>query len=236
MSASSAIAEIAGLPIGPLVEAGAAKRPCRVTLRGRWVTVCPLDPDRDCEPLYEGTHGTDGELIWLYLSEGPFADLAAFHAYLVKRAASEDPLSFAIVDNASGRTVGHASYMRITPEHRVIEVGNIFYTRQFQRSTGATEAMYLMAKHAFEDLGYFRYEWKCNALNGPSRKAAVRLGFTFEGVFSKHMIQKKRSRDTAWYAMLDNEWPTRREGFERWLSPNNFAEDGSQRRRLDFGG
>jgi RimJ/RimL family protein N-acetyltransferase len=122
--------------------------------------------------------------------------------------------------------------MRITPEHRVIEVGNIFYTPRLARSAAATEAMYLMAKHAFEDLGYRRYEWKCNALNEPSRRAALRLGFSFEGIFRQHMIQKGRSRDTAWYAMLDCEWPTRKARFERWLSPDNFDEAGQQRLRL----
>lgn len=124
------------------------------------------------------------------MAEGPFPDIGSFVAYLERCATSEDPLSFAIMDNRSGRPTGHASYMRITPEHRVIEVGNIFYSRDLQRSTGATEAMFLMAKHVFEDLGYRRYEWKCNALNEPSRQAALRLGFRFEGVFHHHMIQK----------------------------------------------
>jgi RimJ/RimL family protein N-acetyltransferase len=225
---------IAGFPIGPTIDATPAKRPSRVTLTGRHVTVCPLDADSHSKELFDGTHGPDREQLWLYMSEGPFADLASFKDYLAKRGASQDPLSFAIVDNSSGRAVGHASYMRITPEHRVIEVGNIFYTAQFQRSTGATEAMFLLAKHAFEDLGYRRYEWKCNAFNAPSRKAALRLGFTFEGVFRKHMIQKRRSRDTAWYVMVDDDWPSRKAGFERWLRPDNFSADGRQLRRLTF--
>jgi RimJ/RimL family protein N-acetyltransferase len=122
--------------------------------------------------------------------------------------------------------------MRITPEHRVIEVGNIFYTPALARSAGATEAMYLMAKHAFEELGYRRYEWKCNALNEPSRRAALRLGFAFEGIFRRHMIQKGRSRDTAWYAMIDEEWPARKARFERWLTPENFDAAGRQRTPL----
>jgi RimJ/RimL family protein N-acetyltransferase len=166
------------------------------------------------------------------LAEGPFADCGSFRAYLEKRAASNNPLSFAIIENATGSAVGHASYMRITPEHRVIEVGNIFYTPALARSAGATEAMYLMAKYVFEELGYRRYEWKCNALNEPSRRAALRLGFSFEGIFRQHMIQKGRSRDTAWYAMIDEEWPARKARFERWLAPENFDAAGRQRTPL----
>jgi RimJ/RimL family protein N-acetyltransferase len=128
----------------------------------------------------------------------------------------------------TGIPVGQASYLRIEPRHRVIEVGNIIFTPALQRSSGATEAMYLMARHAFEDLGYRRYEWKCNALNQPSRRAALRLGFHFEGVFRQHMIIKGRNRDTAWFSMMDSEWPLRRANFERWLAPSNFDSDGGQ--------
>ena len=135
---------------------------------------------------------------------------------------------FAILENASGKAVGHASYMRIEPGHRVIEVGSILYTPALQRSTGATEAMYLMARHVFEDLGYRRYEWKCDARNAPSRSAAPRLGFTFEGIFRQHMIVKGENRDTAWYAMLDTEWPERKSEFERWLDLANFDPAGRQ--------
>src|ERR1700733_11500370 len=153
------------------------------------------------------------------MSEGPFATRADVDAAFDKNARSTDPLFFAIVDNATGVPVGQASYLRIEPRHRVIEVGNIMFTPSLQRSCGATEAMYLMARHAFEDLGYRRYEWKCNALNEPSRRAALRLGFVFEGVFRQHMIIKGRNRDTAWFSMLDSEWPRRRASFEQWLPP-----------------
>jgi RimJ/RimL family protein N-acetyltransferase len=221
-----------GLPIGPLVDAFPARRPQHTVLRGRWVTVAPLDPERDTESLFAGMHGADKHKLWLYLAEGPFADRRAFRAYLEKRAKSEDPLSFALVENASGKTLGHGSYMRAAPEHRVVEVGNIFYTPTMARSTAATEAMFLMAKHVIEDLGYRRYEWKCNALNEPSRRAALRLGFSFEGIFRQHMIQKGRSRDTAWYAMTDQEWPRRKARFERWLALDNFDEAGGQRLSL----
>jgi RimJ/RimL family protein N-acetyltransferase len=221
-----------GLPIGPEVDPRPAPRPSRVAMHGRLASVVPLDPAVHAAALYSGTHGPDSESLWLYLGEGPFSDRAAFSAYLEKRAKSEDPLSFTIIDKASTQAAGHASYMRIVPEHRVIEVGNIFYTTRLMHSAAGTEAMYLMAKHAFEDLGYRRYEWKCNALNEPSRRAALRLGFSFEGIFRQHMIQKGRSRDTAWYAMLDREWPARKARFEKWLRPENFDASGTQRSRL----
>jgi RimJ/RimL family protein N-acetyltransferase len=219
-------------PIGLQVDPRPARRPVHARLDGRLVAVTAIDPVAHEQCLYEGTHGLGSDSLWLYLAEGPFPDRASFAAYLQKLAGSADPLSFAIIDKATGHAVGHASYMRITPEHRVIEVGNIFYTPMLARSAAATEAMYLMARHAFEDLGYRRYEWKCNALNEPSRRAALRLGFSFEGIFRQHMIQKGRSRDTAWYAMLDREWPERKARLERWLSPENFDALGRQRSRL----
>jgi RimJ/RimL family protein N-acetyltransferase len=230
MTKAEMSAEIgAGLPIGPAVEAVAALRPAPTTLRGRLVTVMPLDPVAHAKALFRGTHGAHRERLWLYLGEGPFANESTFQAWLEKRAASDDPLSFAIVDNATGEAAGHASWLRITPEHQVIEVGYIFYTSPLVRSAGGTEATYLMARHVFEHLGYRRYEWKCNALNAPSRRAALRLGFAFEGVFRQHMIVKGRNRDTAWYAMLDGEWPMRRAAFERWLAPENFDASGRQK-------
>jgi RimJ/RimL family protein N-acetyltransferase len=147
-------------------------------------------------------------------------------------AASEDPLFYAIVDRASGRAVGRAALMRIEPLHRVIEVGSILFTPPLQRTRGATEAMYLMARYVFDELGYRRYEWKCNALNEPSRAAALRLGFTYEGLFRQHMIIKGRNRDTAWYSMIDTEWQARRARFETWLAPENFDASGRQRTAL----
>lgn len=222
----------AGLPIGAEIDASAAPGPKRATLRGRLATLVPLDPAAHTEALYDGTHGPDREKLWLYMGAGPFSDRASFRAYLDKLAASGDPLSFTIVTNSNGRAAGHASYMRMAREHRVIEVGNIFYTASLVRSAAATEAMYLMAKHIFEDLSYRRYEWKCNALNEPSRRAALRLGFSFEGIFRQHMIQKGRNRDTAWFAMLDHEWPLRKVSFEAWLRPENFDDSGKQRTAL----
>jgi RimJ/RimL family protein N-acetyltransferase len=216
-------------PIGPRVNGPPARRPGRTTLQGRVATLAPLDPRAHGDALYEGIAGEAGDRLWQYLFDGPFADRAAFDAHLQRVAASEDPLFFAILDKASGSAVGYASYLRIEPVHRVIEVGNILYTPRLQQTTLATEAMYLMARHVFEDLGYRRYEWKCNALNAPSRRAASRFGFTFEGIFRQHMIVKGRNRDTAWFSMLDSEWPVRKTNFERWLDPSNFGKDGRQK-------
>src|SRR6185436_15486633 len=146
------------------------------------------------------------------------------------------PLFFTILHEATGTPAGYCSLMRIEPAHRVIEVGNILYLPSLQRTAGATEAMYLLARYVFDTLGYRRYEWKCNALNHPSRAAALRLGFTFEGVFRQHMIVKGRNRDTAWYSMLDSEWPALKTRFERWLSPGNFDDGGRQRMPLGDSG
>jgi RimJ/RimL family protein N-acetyltransferase len=218
--------------VGEPVSATVAKRPRRTTLDGRVVSVVPLDPVAHAGSLYDATRGEENAGLWRYLFEGPFATREAFAAHLKQKASSEDPLFFAILEKASGEAVGYASYMRIEPAHRVIEVGSILFTPRLQRTIGATEAMYLMARHVFEDLGYRRYEWKCNALNAPSRSAALRLGFTFEGIFRQHMIIKGRNRDTAWFSMLDSEWPKRKAAFERWLDPSNFDESGRQRLSL----
>jgi RimJ/RimL family protein N-acetyltransferase len=227
MTASRANSEV--VSVGAPVDAKPAKRPQRTALEGSAIRIVPLDPAVHGDALFEGTHGAAKEQLWLYLFDGPFATRAAFDSYLREKAISEDPLFFAILDKASGNAVGHAAYMRIEPAHRVIEVGSILYTPRFQRTIGATEAMYLMARHVFEDLGYRRYEWKCNAANAPSRRAAVRFGFTFEGIFRQHMIIKGRNRDTAWFSMLDSEWPRRKAAYERWLNPSNFDAEGRQR-------
>ena len=212
-----------------LVDTTPARRPTRTTIEGRRGKLEPLDPRAHGGSLYEGTRGEGGDRLWQYLFEGPFSDRAAFDVHLQRMAASEDPLFFAIIDSASGSALGYAAYMRIEPVHGVIEVGSILYTPRLQQTALATEAMYLMARHVFEDLGYRRYEWKCNALNAPSRRAALRFGFRFEGIFRQHMIVKGRNRDTAWFSMLDSEWPERKANFERWLDPKNFTGDGRQK-------
>ncbi|MBV8851711.1 MAG: GNAT family N-acetyltransferase [Methylobacteriaceae bacterium] len=198
-------------------------------MEGRFVQLVPLDAERHGDTLFAGMGGSQHASIWTYMFDGPFADRAVFAEALKKRQASDDPLFFTILDSASNRAVGIASYMRIEPAHRVIEVGGIVFSPDLQQKPGATEAMYLMARHVFENLGFRRYEWKCDALNAPSRRAALRLGFTFEGIFRSHMIVKGRNRDTAWFSMLETEWPARKAAFETWLVPDNFDAGGLQK-------
>ncbi len=188
---------------------------------GRYVSVEPLAA-RHAAAIWP--HLEDH--LWDYLAEGPYNTEVAFTESIAIKSQSQDPKFFALLVNSEAR--GIASYLRDEPKHRVIEVGHILFTPPLQRSTAATEAMYLMAKNAFEDMGYRRYEWKCNALNLPSRRAASRLGFTFEGIFRQHMIVKDQNRDTAWFSMLDGEWPERKIEFERWLHSSNFTEEGIQ--------
>jgi RimJ/RimL family protein N-acetyltransferase len=202
-------------------------------MHGRLVAVEPLDPVRHADSLWDAVRGPEHDHLWTWLFDGPFRERAAFDEALARKASTRDPLFFAIVDRASSRAIGYASYMRIEPAHRCIEVGGILYTPLLQRTAGATEAMYLMARRVFEELGYRRYEWKCDSQNEPSRRAALRLGFTFEGIFRQHMLVKGKNRDTAWYSMLDAEWPERKAAFERWLAPPNFDESGRQRASLD---
>ena len=220
----------ASQPIGPSIDAHPAKRPERVTLKGRWITLVPLHAAAHAEALYEGSNGDAArEAVWTYLFDGPYTSLDEFRANLEAKARSTDPLFFAVIDNSSGRALGYQTLMRIDAANRVIEVGNIMYTPAMQRTAGATEAQYLFGRYVFDGLGYRRYEWKCNALNAPSRRAAERFGFTFEGIFRQHMIVKGRNRDTAWFAMLDTEWPARKAAYQRWLAPDNFDSDGRQK-------
>ena len=221
------------LPIGARVPEYEARRPAPVHLTGRTVRLEPLDPAAHGESLYRMTHRPENEHVWTYLADGPYASQRELDAALARKAAATDAVFLAIIDSLTGRALGYASYMRIDPPNRVIEVGNVLFSPPLQGTTLATEAMYLMARHVFEALGYRRYEWKCNDLNAPSKRAALRLGFTFEGVFRQHMIIKGRDRDTAWYSMLDGEWPTMKAAFERWLDPRTFDADGRQRSRLE---
>ena len=208
-----------------------ARYPSRVGLEGRYASLAPLDATAHADALFEITRGRENDDLWLYLADGPFDSAEAFREEIARKAVSADAVFFAILD-AGARPIGYASYMRIEPAHGVIEVGNVLFSRELQGTTGATEAMYLMARHAFEDLGYRRYEWKCNALNAPSRAAALRLGFTFEGIFRQHMVIKGCNRDTAWFSMIDGEWPRLRAAFDRWLDPSNFDAQGRQRATL----
>lgn len=220
------------LPLGPEIQLLTAERPERVCLDGRYVRLEPLDSQAHGDALWEEAGGAHREGLWAYLSDGPYLDRTSFDESLKRKADSIDPLYFAIVDARTSLAAGYASYLRIEPKHRCMEVGSILYGPALQQTVGATEAMFLMARHAFEDLHYRRYEWKCNALHAGSRRAALRLGFTFEGIFRQHMIVKGRNRDTAWFSMLDIEWPARKSALERWLDPANFNDQGEQRKRL----
>ena len=214
-----------GQPVGELVDGPPARRPGPVTLNGRYGRVEKLAPAH-AEALWRAVKGHDG--LWTYMpSYSAFPDESAFSKWIATRAALEDPYSYAIADS-HGRAIGIAALMEIRPTMRVIEVGHIVYSPALQRTPLATEAQYLLARYVFETLGYRRYEWKCDALNAASRRAALRYGFTFEGIFRQHMIAKGRNRDTAWLAMLDSEWPARTANFERWLAPLNFSADGRQ--------
>ena len=201
-----------------------------VTLRGRTVTLEPLSAEQHSEALWQAVQGHDE--LWDWLFDDPFATEAALRQSIEQKQAGTSAVFFAIIPGETGQAAGYASFMRMEPAHGVVEVGNILLSPALQRTTAATEGMYLMARHVFENLGYRRYEWKCNAQNEPSRRAALRLGFTFEGIFRQHMIIKQRNRDTAWFSMLDHEWPARKRAFESWLSPANFDEKGRQRQPL----
>ncbi len=204
--------------------------PAPVVLEGRTVTLEPLSAARHSDALWKAVHGHDE--LWAWLADGPYAEESGLRAALAQKETGKAALFFALVPKSLGSAAGYASYMRIDSANGVIEVGNILMSPALQRTTAATEAMYLMARHVFEDLGYRRYEWKCNARNEPSRRAALRYGFTFEGIFRQHMVVKGENRDTAWFAMLDSEWPERKRVFEAWLDPANFDAEGRQVKSL----
>jgi len=209
----------------PLTFKGAAS-PGPVVLTGRYGRVEKLDPAHHGAAYWEAIK--DAPEMWDYMPYGPFADAGRFQSWLSERATLSDPYVYAVVD-PDGRALGIAALMSIRPDMGVIEVGHIAYSPALQRTKLGTEAQYLLARYAFETLGYRRYEWKCNALNAASRRAAERYGFTFEGIFRQHMVVKGRNRDTAWFSIVDSEWPERRAAFERWLAPDNFDAAGRQR-------
>jgi RimJ/RimL family protein N-acetyltransferase len=216
-------------PVGPTVDVAPAQRPGAVVLEGRFGRVEKLDPARHATDLWRVLSADDR--LWTYMFYGPFLDVGSFSNFLGKIAVLEEQVYYAIVDR-DGRAAGWAALIEIRPPARVIEAGSIVYGPALQRTALATEAQYLLARYAFETLGYRRYEWKCDALNAASRRAALRLGFTFEGVFRQHMIIKSKNRDTAWFALLDSEWPRAKTAFERWLAPDNFDRE-RQRRSLE---
>lgn len=206
-----------------------ARTPRREPLEGESVLLEPLDPGRHGAQLFASAAGADS--TWTYLPYGPFTGKDGFMRWLAEHAATVDPLAFTIIDREAGAARGLATFMSIVPEHGVIEIGHIWLSPQLQRTRQATEAIFVMARHAF-DLGNRRLEWKCDAQNAASRRAAERFGFTFEGVFRQHRVIKGRNRDTAWYSIIDGEWPQRRAAFEAWLASGNFDSSGVQRRSL----
>jgi RimJ/RimL family protein N-acetyltransferase len=209
-------------------------QPTPTELRGAHVLLRPVEALIDSAPLWSVSHPPDGDpAIWTYLPDGPYESPQHLAQLLKWAQRSHDPLYFTLVRLPEDVAQGLASYLRITPALGVIEIGHVWFGAPLQRTTAATEAIYLLARHAFDELGYRRLEWKCDALNAASRRAAERFGFTFEGVFRKHQIVKGRSRDTAWYSIIDDDWPGIRAGFEAWLAPENLNADGRQRHPLE---
>lgn len=198
------------------------------------VLLRPIDPAGDMEALYEASHSPTGDpTIWTYLPDGPYESPEDLRQMLSWAESAEDHVYFAVESSAASHPLGQAAYLRIEPTFGTIEVGHIWFAPPLRRTTAATEAIYLLLRHAFDDLGYRRVEWKCDSLNAASRRAAERFGFTFEGVFRNHMVIKGRNRDTAWYAITDEDWPRIRSGFEAWLAPGCFDHEGGQRQRLE---
>ncbi len=206
-------------PIGELVDPTPAVPPSAAPMDGEVVALVPVDPDAHAPALFRVTHGTaEAEAVWTYMGYGPFGDEATMGAWLGGLVDSADPRFFTVIERASGAPVGVVSYLNVDTAMRHVELGHIWYVPSVQRTKVNTETVYLLLRRAFDELGNRRVEWKCDALNARSRAAALRLGFTFEGIFRQHMIVKGRNRDTAWFAMLDAEWPSRRADLERWLT------------------
>jgi RimJ/RimL family protein N-acetyltransferase len=206
--------------------------PARVTLDGRFCRVEPLDADRHTDDLYFAyALAADGR-DWTYMAAEPFGSRDDYHSYVVTMAQADDPLPYAVVDLRSGKAVGTLSLMRQDPSNGVVEVGNVAFSPLLKQTPVSTEAQFLLMSYAFDELGYRRYEWKCDSLNEPSRRAAQRLGFTFEGIFRQAVVYKGRNRDTAWYSVIDSEWPQVGGALREWLSPGNFDAEGQQKRSL----
>ena len=217
-------------PLGRLIHGWIPPaHPIRQSMKGRYCTVEPFDPDAHGPALFNALSQIESD--WTYLPYGPFGSFASFQEWIQRSCLGDDPQFYTLLDNETEKPGGVASYLRITPKSGTIEVGHIHLGPALKRSRAATEAMYLMMDYAFS-LGYRRYEWKCNALNQSSRNAAVRLGFTFEGIWRQATVSKGRNRDTSWYSIVDVDWPRIRTGFRRWLDASNFDSSGRQLRRL----
>lgn len=211
----------------------ARQRPSAPVLEGRYARLERLDTRKHAEELFDASATMEADQKFRWLFEPPPADRDSFRAWVERVAASEDPLFYAVIDKASGRVAGRQTFMRIDTTHGVIEIGNIYWGPLVARRPAATEALYLFARHAFDDLGYRRFEWKCNDENLPSKVAAARFGFVAEGVFRQHMVAKGLNRDTAWFSIIDKDWARLRPAYEAWLEPDNFDELGQQKRRLE---
>lgn len=218
--------------LGPTLGWSPAPMPPMTPLVGQYVRLEKLDPQVHSAPLYAAQSGPGSdERTWLYMGNGPFDDEASFDEYVNRMASTADPSAYAVIPT-DGEPAGIITYLRIEPNHGSIEIGHIWYGASIQRSPVTTEVVYLTAKHAFEDLGYRRFEWKCYNSNERSKRAALRFGFRHEGVFRNHMVIRDRNRDTAWFAMTDEDWPTMKAAFKAWLDPANFDDDGQQIRTL----
>ncbi|PWL17644.1 GNAT family N-acetyltransferase [Falsochrobactrum shanghaiense] len=208
-------------------------RPERKVLEGRYVRLEPLDAEKHGDGLFAASSVADADQRFTWLFEPAPATRAELEPWLEKAAASNDPLFFAVIDKASGKVAGRQALMRIDPVHGVIEIGSIYWGPLVSRKPAATEAQFLFMQYVFDGLGYRRYEWKCHNDNAPSKRAAERFGFQFEGVFRQHMVAKGKNRDTAWFSIIDSEWPALKKAYQAWLAPENFAEDGQQIKRLE---
>jgi RimJ/RimL family protein N-acetyltransferase len=216
----------------PVPEWNGAQPPGREPLLGRYCRIEPVDVERHLDDLYQAYSSAADGRDWTYLQVGPFDSLAAYREHLTRIATLSDPLHYALIDLASGKAVGTLALMRIDRGNGVIEVGHVTYSPRLKRTRIASEAIFLLMQHLFEDLGYRRFEWKCDSLNSPSRAAALRYGFKFEGIFRQAVVYRGRNRDSAWFSVIDGEWPALREGFMQWLDPRNFDAQGRQIERL----
>ncbi len=222
-----------GQPVGhALPDWTARAAPPAMVMQGNWCRIEPVSVECHAKSLFAAFAAAPDDRDWTYMSAGPFADATKFEAYLARIASSVDPLHQTIIDLRSGDAVGTAALMRVDRFNGVIEIGHISYSRRLQRTTAATEALFLFMRRVFDELGYRRFEWKCDHLNAPSRAAALRYGFSYEGIFRQAVVYKGRSRDTAWFAITDQDWPVLRDAYQQWLAPENFDATGKQVRRL----
>jgi RimJ/RimL family protein N-acetyltransferase len=221
-------------PIGPIVDPlPPGTVPDLRPIHGRWMRLDPVQVERHATSLFSAIDGKDPEgHLWTYMAYGPFGSAEVFSSWLKEKQAARDPWFYAFVNRSTGEALGMGSFMRADAANGAIEIGNIWLAPALQRTREGTEAVYLMMRHCFDDLGVRRLEWKCDALNATSRRSALRYGFTFEGIFRQHFIIKGRNRDTAWFSMLDKEWPEIRKGFEVWLAEDNFDKNGVEKAKL----